>query len=136
MSPKLYEAHPTAAFMSKGFSAVVCLLFVCRFHASAEAGGSMRHSHMGQRTGDASLHETFECDLDDRLLLLGTASSAALLPEMDVRLSCCLGPPPPAAPAVATFSRPRSRALVMCTCVSMRAAVMIPHPAAPPEQRR
>ncbi len=89
-----------------------------------------------RRTGEASLHETLDCDLDDRLLLGGMASSAALLPEMDVKLSCCLGPPPAAVPTVATFSRPRSRALVICTCVSIRAAVMVPHPAAPPEQHR
>ena len=56
-------------------------------------GGAPEARLLGQvawRTGDASLHET--CDLELRLLP-GAASSAALLSEMDVRLSCCRGPP-------------------------------------------
>ena len=76
---------------------------------------------MQTRTGDASLHETFECDLELRLLV-GT-SSAALQSDMDVRLSCCLGPVP--GPMVTTLLS----AWLIWTCVSSMAAVMLPQSA-------
>ena len=74
------------------------------------------------RTGDASLQDT--CDLELRLLVPGTASSAALLSEMDVRLSCCRGP---VLRVMALLS-----AWLIWTCVSSIAAVM-PLPRAAPD---
>ena len=73
-----------------------------------------------RRTGDASLHETWDLELR---LLVGTASSAALLSDMDVRLSCCRGP---VLTVIALLS-----AWLIWTCVSSIAAVMSVHQAAP-----